>query len=78
MLCPEEICLYQRYLRSGPSTPFSIPNTLFSYHSPVTGLNQILFYFVLFYVLAMLCALWDLSFPHQRFNPGHSSESSES
>ena len=47
-LCPEEICVYQRYLRPGPSTPFSIPNTLFSYHSPITGLNQILFCFVLF------------------------------
>ena len=29
--------LYQRYLRSGPSTPSSVPNMLFSYHSPITG-----------------------------------------
>lgn len=39
-LCPEEICLYQRYLRSDPSSLFSVPNTLFSYHSPITGLDQ--------------------------------------
>ena len=37
--------------------------------------NFILFCFIF---LAMLCGLWDLSFPYQGFNPGHSSESNES